>query len=171
MDQALKQWLTGRKRGEDGNTKIWLSRVRKELFRWNKKHFSYFLKGYHLVKNKKWWKIADTSFNFKHISHLFLVFQLLTLNSWLFAGIKIVQQSPGGILQRNYFENYPWKQNYSQMSQENTYSSFSIKFQSSLQLISPFCTTDIFLYPPKTLESLCFSVFRRYRKWSMVSNG
>ena len=33
LDQPVKQWLTGRKRGEDGNTKI--------------------LKGYHLVKNKK----------------------------------------------------------------------------------------------------------------------
>ena len=37
MDQALKQWVTGRKRGEDGNTKIGISRERKELFRWNKK--------------------------------------------------------------------------------------------------------------------------------------
>ena len=27
------------KRGEDGNTKIWVSRDRKELFRWNKKYF------------------------------------------------------------------------------------------------------------------------------------
>ena len=25
LDQALKQWLTERKRGEDGNTKIWIS--------------------------------------------------------------------------------------------------------------------------------------------------
>ena len=29
-------------------TKIWISRERKELFRWNKKHFSEILKGYHL---------------------------------------------------------------------------------------------------------------------------
>ena len=28
------------KRGEDGKTKIWISWERKELFRWNKKHFS-----------------------------------------------------------------------------------------------------------------------------------
>ena len=28
------------KRGEDGNTKIWISRKQKELFQWNKKHFS-----------------------------------------------------------------------------------------------------------------------------------
>ena len=32
LDQALKQWLTGRKRGEDGNTKI-ISQERKEFFR------------------------------------------------------------------------------------------------------------------------------------------
>ena len=30
------------KRGEDENTKIWISQERKELFRWNKKHFSVF---------------------------------------------------------------------------------------------------------------------------------
>ena len=40
FEQPLKQWLTGRKRGEDGNTKIWISRERKKLFRWSKKHFS-----------------------------------------------------------------------------------------------------------------------------------
>ena len=51
LNQALKQWLTGRKRGEDGNTKIWISWERKEFFRWNKNIFQ-FLKGYHLVINK-----------------------------------------------------------------------------------------------------------------------
>ena len=40
LDQALKQRMTGRKRGEDGNTKIWISGEQKKLFRWNKKHFS-----------------------------------------------------------------------------------------------------------------------------------
>ena len=34
--QALRQWLTGRERGEDENTKMWISWERKELFRWNK---------------------------------------------------------------------------------------------------------------------------------------
>ena len=62
LDQPLKQWLTGRKRGEEENTKTWISQERKELFRWNKKHFSYFLKGYHLVINKNLIKIAGTSF-------------------------------------------------------------------------------------------------------------
>ena len=67
LDQPLKQWLKrGRgKREEEGNTKIWISRERKELFRWNKKHLSNFLKGYHLViwsKPKISYKIADTSF-------------------------------------------------------------------------------------------------------------
>ena len=33
LDQPLKQWLTGRKRGEDRNTKIPISQERKELFR------------------------------------------------------------------------------------------------------------------------------------------
>ena len=50
-----------RKRGEDKNTKTWISRERKEPFRWNKKHFSYFLRGYH-EKLKFDKKIADTSF-------------------------------------------------------------------------------------------------------------
>ena len=40
FEKRVKQWLTGRKTEEDGNTKIWISRERKELFRWNKKHFS-----------------------------------------------------------------------------------------------------------------------------------
>ena len=51
-DQLLKQWLTERKRGEDENRKILISREGKELFRWTKKHFSEFLKGYHLLRNK-----------------------------------------------------------------------------------------------------------------------
>ena len=41
------------KKGEDGYTKNLISRERKELFRWNKKHFLEFLKGYYLVRNKK----------------------------------------------------------------------------------------------------------------------
>ena len=38
--------------GKEGKkiTKMWISWERKELFRWNKKHFSQLLKGYHLVK-------------------------------------------------------------------------------------------------------------------------
>ena len=40
FDPPLKQWLTERKRGKDGNRKIWLSQQRKELFWWNKKYFS-----------------------------------------------------------------------------------------------------------------------------------
>ena len=35
--QPLKQWWTGRKRGEDKNTINWISREQKEFFRWNKK--------------------------------------------------------------------------------------------------------------------------------------
>ena len=37
-------------------TKTWISPERKEHFRWNKKHFSQPLKGYHLVKNKNFIK-------------------------------------------------------------------------------------------------------------------
>ena len=40
VGSTLKQWLTGRKRGGDRNTKIWISQEGKELFRLNKKHFS-----------------------------------------------------------------------------------------------------------------------------------
>ena len=34
---------------ERKNTKMWISREGKELFRWNKEPFSWFSKGYHLV--------------------------------------------------------------------------------------------------------------------------
>ena len=40
FDHPLNQWMTGRKRRKNGNTKIWISRERKELLRWNKKHSS-----------------------------------------------------------------------------------------------------------------------------------
>ena len=41
-----------KKSREDEKTKIWISWEQKELLRLNKKHFSWFLKGYKLVKNK-----------------------------------------------------------------------------------------------------------------------
>ena len=41
-----------RKSGYEGEKKK-MSWESKELFRWNKKHFSYFLKGYYLVKKNK----------------------------------------------------------------------------------------------------------------------
>ena len=72
LDQPLKQWLTGRKRGEDLNTKIWISREWKELFRWNKKNiFHSFWRATIWLKIKSWWKIADTSFNFSGKNNLF----------------------------------------------------------------------------------------------------
>ena len=40
LDQPLKQWLTGKKRGIEWNTEIWIYGEQKELFRWNKKYFS-----------------------------------------------------------------------------------------------------------------------------------
>ena len=53
----LSFWIWKVWKGREKITKIWISQERKKLFRWNKKHFSQFLKCYHLVK------IADTSFN------------------------------------------------------------------------------------------------------------
>ena len=37
-------------KGREKIAKNWKTRERKELFRWNKKHFPLFLMGYHLVK-------------------------------------------------------------------------------------------------------------------------
>ena len=45
----------GKKRGRR-IYKNWLPRERKEHFKWNKKYFSWFLKGYHLVRNKNFIK-------------------------------------------------------------------------------------------------------------------
>ena len=42
-------WIWKVWKGREKITKIWISLERKELFRWNKRHFSQFLKGYHLV--------------------------------------------------------------------------------------------------------------------------
>ena len=42
------------KRGDDGNTKIWISWEKEKAFRWNKKHF----KGYYLlIKKNSWHKL------------------------------------------------------------------------------------------------------------------
>ena len=49
----LSFWIWKVWRGSEKITKNWISRERKELFRWNKKHFSQCLKGYHLVKKQK----------------------------------------------------------------------------------------------------------------------
>ena len=46
----LSFWIWKLWKGRRKTTKTWISWEWKELFRWNKKHFSYFLKGYHLVK-------------------------------------------------------------------------------------------------------------------------
>ena len=48
------------KRVEDGNTKIWISREQKELFRWNKNNFWRVIIWW---KNKNLMKIVDTSLN------------------------------------------------------------------------------------------------------------
>ena len=53
LHQALGQWLTEKEGGEDENTKIWISRKGKELFRWNKKTFFIVFEGLPTI----WWKI------------------------------------------------------------------------------------------------------------------
>ena len=50
--------------------KIWISRERKELFRWNKKHFIVF-EGLSFGENiKNWQKIVDTSFKLQDIQQI-----------------------------------------------------------------------------------------------------
>ena len=58
MDQALKQWLAERKRGEDRNTKIWIFWEQKKLFKWNKNIFHNFRRA--II----WWKIRPYKVNF-----------------------------------------------------------------------------------------------------------
>ena len=48
LESTSKAMADREKRGEDKYTKIWISRERRELFRWNKKHFE----GLSF-----WWKI------------------------------------------------------------------------------------------------------------------
>ena len=50
-------------KGRGKNRKIWISREWKEIFRWNKEHFSVFEGLSFGEKIKIWSKIADTSFN------------------------------------------------------------------------------------------------------------
>ena len=52
---------TEKKREGKTEIKTWISRERKDLFRWNKKHLPLF-KGYNLAKK---WKNVDVSFNHK----------------------------------------------------------------------------------------------------------
>ena len=52
LDQPLKQWLTKRKREEDEIKKFEYLENEKSFLDKIKKHFSHFLKGYHLVINK-----------------------------------------------------------------------------------------------------------------------
>ena len=57
FEQPLKQWMTGRKRGEDGNTQFWISQERKELFKWSKKTFSIVFEGLSFGEKQKFDKI------------------------------------------------------------------------------------------------------------------
>ena len=60
-------------------TKIWILWQRKELFRWNKRHFSQFLKGHYFVKNTK--QRAE-AFN-KTLVKLYIWFHCLLLSQVL----------------------------------------------------------------------------------------
>ena len=55
-----------KKRGKQKYKNLNISRTKRALFRWNKKHFSKWLKGYRLMKK---WKITDTSFKFLNIAN------------------------------------------------------------------------------------------------------
>ena len=89
MDQALKQWLTGTKRGEGGNTKIWISRERKELFRWNKNACHSFWRAiiwWKIIKKKK---IADKSLKLHYEKDIWHYLSRSHLNCALEKGWKI----------------------------------------------------------------------------------
>ena len=89
------------KKKEDGNTKTWISQKWKEIFRWNKKHFSYFLRGYHLVKNKNLMKNSfnnkkkntntGSSISLKQPSNFSLLF-----NKFNELSSKSINKNPGG---------------------------------------------------------------------------
>ena len=64
LESSSKAMTDKEKKGEDENTKTWISRERKELFRWNKKYVSQFLKGYHLVENKNLLRNSGHRFSF-----------------------------------------------------------------------------------------------------------
>ena len=81
------------KTGEDENTKIWKSRERNELFGWNKKCFSLFLKDYHLVKNKNLIKIADINFKEYKVNRILPLASLMvstTSTTMMIASLALV---------------------------------------------------------------------------------
>ena len=85
MDQTLNLSLTGRKRVEDRNIKIWISRERKELFSWNQKHLSQFLVGYYLVKHENLLKNSEhKALNLLDLS------QEVFLNCYKHSGIRLM---------------------------------------------------------------------------------
>ena len=80
LDQALKQWLTRRKREEDGNTKIWISSEQKEIFRWNKKHLLSCRKELQVALFKNWINVLG----FKNYFSTCLPFYLFLMEEILF---------------------------------------------------------------------------------------
>ena len=82
FDQPLKQWLTGKKRGADGNTKNWIS--------WERKAFFIVFEGLSLgEKNENLMKIADKSLTRQYFGRMEKTYPigmynwiLLTFHSW-----------------------------------------------------------------------------------------
>ena len=66
----LSFWIRKVWKGRGKITKSWISRERKELFRWNQKHFSQFLKGYHLVKKHSGHKRSEYLLNSPSLSNV-----------------------------------------------------------------------------------------------------
>ena len=81
FDHPLKQCSTGRKRGKVRNTKNWISWERKELFRWNKKHFSLLSKSNHLVKI---WKKRAQALKIIYPFFMNCIFWVFAISFYLF---------------------------------------------------------------------------------------
>ena len=89
-NHPLSQWITGKDWGEVGNRKIWISREQKELFRWNKKHFSLWFKGTlsglkQFLVTQSPLKIMKNAFYFT--SKALFVLKIFKFLSWLFCHV------------------------------------------------------------------------------------
>ena len=93
-------------KGRGKNRKIWISREWKEIFRWNKEHFSVFEGLSFGEKIKIWSKIADTSFN-NESKRGHKTLQFLQNTSYLICAWKI---HPGRFLWKSKCSNSNFKQ-------------------------------------------------------------
>ena len=88
LDQPLKQWLTGRKRGEKTEIQKLEYFKNKKSFLDEIKHFSQFLKGYYLVKNKTLMKNSRQKQALKKHNALFLNLLVLLISEFAFYRIS-----------------------------------------------------------------------------------